>query len=116
ALGATALGVTTLGWAHAAPPSAAAAAPGGVLTVTSAGSALDAAFAAGVRQACGAAAHASVQGLDSATFQRLGQWLADGQDTLLVGLLDDAAATLVLDLLRSAGGRVLEEHHHRVDR
>ena len=41
--------------------------------------------------------------------------LADGKETLLVGLLDDASATLVLDLVRSAGGRVLAVENHRVD-
>ena len=41
--------------------------------------------------------------------------LTDSQETLLVGLLDDASATLVLDLVRSCGGRVLAVEHHRVD-
>ena len=32
-----------------------------------------------------------------------------------LGLLDDASATLVLDLVRSSGGRVLAVENHRVD-
>ena len=59
--------------------------------------------------------HTVLQGLDSAPFQQLGQLLADGQSTVLVGLLDDASAALVLDLVRSAGGRVLSEQVHHVD-
>lgn len=122
-LAAAGLAVSGVSWAQAATsalPSAAAAAAttaaDSVLAVTSAGqgSALDMAFVAGV-QAAGKTSHTGLQGLDSATFNRLGQLLADGQDTVLVGLLDDASATLVLDLVRSAGGRVLHEQHHRVD-
>jgi hypothetical protein len=45
----------------------------------------------------------------------LGELLARQSETLLVGLLDDASATLVLDLVRSCGGRVLAVEHHRVD-
>jgi hypothetical protein len=39
--------------------------------------------------------------------QPAGRWLTDSEETLLLGLLDDASATLVLDLVRSSGGRVL---------
>ena len=121
-LAAAGLAVSSAGWIQAASasttPAAAAAnlAADSVLAVTSAGqgSALDMAFVAGV-QAAGKTSHTGLQGLDSAAFNRLGQLLADGQDTVLVGLLDDASATLVLDLVRSAGGRVLSEQHHRVD-
>ena len=93
------------------------AAPSDVLAVTSAlhGSALDAAFAAGVQGTTLGAAHTGLQGLDSAAFNQLGELLADGKQTLLVGLLDDASATLVLDLVRSSGGRVLAVENHRVD-
>lgn len=125
-LAAAGLAVSSAGWIQAASasttpaatPAAAAAniAADSVLAVTSAGqgSALDMAFVAGV-QAAGKTSHTGLQGLDSAAFNRLGQLLADGQDTVLIGLLDDASATLVLDLVRSAGGRVLSEQHHRVD-
>ncbi|MDR2296804.1 MAG: hypothetical protein LBE30_00460 [Comamonas sp.] len=93
------------------------AAPTDVLAVTSSlhGSALDAAFVAGVQGSARDAAHTRLQGLDSTAFKQLGELLADGQETLLVGLLDDASATLVLDLVRSAGGRVLAVENHRVD-
>ena len=126
-LAAAGLAVSSAGWIQAASASTTpaatptAAAPANlaadsVLAVTSAGqgSALDMAFVAGV-QAAGKTIHTGLQGLDSAAFNRLGQLLADGQDTVLIGLLDDASATLVLDLVRSAGGRVLSEQHHRVD-
>ena len=53
-------------------------------------------------------------GLDAATYQQLDALLNDDTQTLLVGLLDDAAATLVLDLVRSAGGSVLSVEHHRI--
>lgn len=115
-LAAAGMAVTGLGWAHAAvAPAGAAAAPtaGGVLTVTSATTALEQAFIAGVQNA-GQATHTGLMGLDSAAFTQLGDLLADGQDTVLVGLLDDASATLVLDLVRSAGGRVMDVQHHRV--
>ena len=82
------------------------------------GGALDAAFLAGVRQAvgqpAGALAKPPLQGLEAATYQQLNPLLNDDTPTLLVGLLDDAAATLVLDLVRSAGGRVLSVEHHRM--
>ena len=93
------------------------AASADVLAVTSAlrSSALDAAFVAGVQSTARGAAHTGLQGLDSAAFNQLGELLADGKETMLVGLLDDASATLVLDLVRSAGGRVLAVESHRVD-
>lgn len=93
------------------------AASSDVLAVTSSlhGSTLDAAFVAGVQGSARDAAHTSLQGLDGTAFKQLGELLADGQETLLVGLLDDASATLVLDLVRSAGGRVLAVENHRVD-
>ena len=113
----------------------AAAASTAILSLV-AGSPLDPAFLAGVREAAGAAAgkvagEASKPGqpsgakqgatqtyglssLDAGRFQHLEALLRDGQETRLVGLLDDARATLVLDLVRSAGGRVLFEARHRV--
>ena len=121
-LAAAGLAVSGMGWAQAATATAgktasAVAGSADVLAVTSYlhGSALDAAFVAGVQSTARGAAHTGLQGLDSAAFNQLGELLADGQETLLVGLLDDASATLVLDLVRSCGGRVLAVEHHRVD-
>lgn len=116
-LAAAGLAVSGIGWAQAAAAKASAtAAATEVLAVTTGlqGSALDAAFVTGVQSAARHASHTGLQGLDSAAFTQLGSLLVDGQDTLLVGLLDDASATLVLDLVRSAGGRVLATEHHRV--
>lgn len=89
------------------------------VTALVSGSALDAAFMAGVQQAVKAPGGQSLsaqplQGLDAATFASLNSLLNDDSATLLVGLIDDASATLVIDLVRSAGGRVLSMQHHRV--
>lgn len=82
------------------------------------GGALDAAFLAGVRQAtaqpAGSLVTQPLQGLEASTYQQLNALLNDDTPTLLVGLLDDAAAILVLDLVRSAGGRVLSVEQHRI--
>lgn len=117
-LAAAGLAVSGMGLAQVASAlTGKTAASSDVLAVTSAlhGSALDAAFAAGVQDTALGAAHTGLQGLDSAAFNQLGELLADGKQTLLVGLLDDASATLVLDLVRSSGGRVLAVENHRVD-
>ena len=117
-LAAAGLAVSGMGLAQAATVLAGKpAASADVLAVTSAlrSSALDTAFVAGVQSTARGAAHTGLQGLDSAAFNQLGELLADGKDTVLVGLLDDASATLVLDLVRSAGGRVLAVENHRVD-
>ena len=116
-LAAAGFAVSGVGWARAATTLPAAATRTDVVAITSAlqGSALDAAFMAGVRSTSRAATHADLQGLDSAAFQQLSALLADGKDTQLIGLLDDASATVVLDLVRSAGGRVLAMEQHRVD-
>jgi hypothetical protein len=118
-LAAAGLMMTNLSWAQASAPQAAAA--GAALadvTALVSGSALDAAFLAGVRQSVNAPAGqalsaAPLQGLDAATFARLNQLLNDDSATLLVGLIDDASAAIVIDLVRSAGGRVLSVQHHR---
>ena len=122
ALTATGLAVSGIGWAQAATSAAgrtagAATRSAEVLAVTSSmhASALDKAFVAGVQSTSRNALHTGLQGLDSAAFHQLGELLSDSQETLLVGLLDDASATLVLDLVRSSGGRVLTVEHHRVD-
>lgn len=119
-LAAAGLSVSGLSWAQPgvpAQPAADAAARPDVTTLV-AGGALDAAFLAGVRDAVRGQgqrlATQPVQGLEAATYQRLDALLNDGEPTLLVGLVDDAAATLVLDLVRTAGGRVLSVQHHRV--
>lgn len=91
-----------------------------------AGSALDAAFLAGVHRAATArgAGHAAghpaghplahrIDGFDAAFFLQLEALLRDDRETRLLGLLDDATATLVIDLVRSAGGRILVETRHR---
>ena len=118
-LTAAGLAVSGIGWAQAATSAAGRTAtrPAEVLAVTSSmhASALDKAFVAGVQSTSRNALHTGLQGLDSAAFNQLGELLTDSQETLLVGLLDDASATLVLDLVRSAGGRVLAVENHRVD-
>ncbi len=103
------------------PPAAGTAATA-LLAVTSraGGAALNAAFLAGVAAGSTASAPSlpampalQLRGLDADAFTRLDTLLKDGEPTLLVGLTDDAAATLVLDLVRSAGGQVLAVTHHR---
>ena len=83
------------------------------------GSAHDSEFLAGVQAA--AQSQGLVQnevihlrGLDAAVFSRLRRMLQDGEPATLVGLADDASATLILDLVRSAGGRVISTEHHRL--
>lgn len=102
----------------AAPLADAAADAAARVTPLVSGGALDAAFLAGVRNAMSQPAAALVnpplQGLEAATYQQLNALLNDDTPTLLVGLLDDAAAILVLDLVRSAGGRVLSVEQHRI--
>lgn len=117
-LAAAGLAVSGMGLAQAATVlTGKPAASADVLAVTSAlrSSALDSAFVAGVQSTARGAAHTGLQGLDSAALNQLGELLADDKETVLVGLLDDASATLVLDLVRSSGGRVLAVEHHRVD-
>lgn len=111
-------------WAQASTSAAAPLADAGVadtatrVTPLVSGGALDAAFLAGVRQAtaqpAGSLVTQPLQGLEASTYQQLNALLNDDTPTLLVGLLDDAAAILVLDLVRSAGGRVLSAEPHRI--
>lgn len=124
-LAAAGLAVSTTSWAKSIwspAPGLSAGLQQQPLSVTTlvGGSALDAAFLAGVRQAVDASSGAaplthSLQGLEAATFKRLGALLQDSEPSLLVGWLDDASAVLVLDLVRSAGGQVLSVQHHRID-
>ena len=83
------------------------------------GSAHDSEFLAGVQAAAksqGLVQNEAIQlrGLDAAVFSRLRRMLQDGKPATLVGLADDASATLILDLVRSAGGRVISTEHHRL--
>lgn len=83
------------------------------------GSALDHAFLEGVHDALRptAATIASTQalaGLGAETFGRLNTHLQDTDPSLLIALLDDASAVLVLDLIRSAGAKVLSVQHHHL--
>jgi len=83
------------------------------------GSALDRAFLEGVHDALrpASATVASTQalaGLGAETFGRLNTHLQDTDPSLLIALLDDASAVLVLDLIRSAGARVLSVQHHHL--
>ena len=113
--------VSTPSWARSLWPTgdattAAAPAQAAVSTLVS-GSALDSAFLAGVNSALpghGAAATHQLSQLDAGLYQQLNAQLNDGEPGLLVGLLDDASAVLVLDLLRSAGAQVLSVQHHQV--
>ena len=81
-LAAAGLAVSGMGLAQVASAlTGKTAASSDVLAVTSAlhGSALDAAFAAGVQDTALGAAHTGLQGLDSAAFNQLGELLADGK-------------------------------------
>lgn len=79
---------------------------------------IDEAFLSGVRMAAKAGGRRTTElplkNLDTATYSKLHRLLGDAQTTLLVGLLNDAAATLTLDLVRSHGGRVLSVQEHRI--
>lgn len=121
-LAAAGLAMVAMPWAQAtsAPGIRDAASAGARVSALVSGSALDAAFLAGVQQGVNAPAGQSLstqplKGLDAATFGQLNQLLNDGSETLLVGLIDDASAAIVIDLVRSAGGRVLSLQHHRAD-
>jgi len=120
-LAAAGLAVSTTSWARAvwSSPAGLEQPPRAVTTLVG-GSALDAAFLAGVRQAVDAAGQSAplahpLRGLEAATFQQLDALLRDREASLLLGWLDDASAVLVLDLVRSAGGQVLSVQHHRID-
>jgi hypothetical protein len=103
-----------------APAAPLAPAPGlAAVTPLVTGSVLDAEFLAGVRAAAQAQGLVHndvirVQALDAAVFTRLGALMQAGEPATLVGLADTASATLVLDLVRSAGGRVLSMQQHRL--
>lgn len=121
-LAAVGFAMTSLRFAHAgnsAADSLTASQLRAAVTPLVTGSALDSEFLAGVQAA--AKAQGLVQneairlhGLDAAVFIRLGRMLQAGEPATLVGLADNASATLILDLLRSAGGRVISIEHHRI--
>ena len=100
-LAAAGLVVAGMPWAQAAANSVAS--PAGAqdapaVTALVSGSALDAAFLAGVQQATAAGqgpASQSLQGLDTAAFMRLNALLVDGQAGLLVGLVDTFGKVLL---------------------
>jgi len=115
--------VSTPSWARSIWPAgdAASTAPAQPLAVSTlvSGATLDSAFLAGVNDALQAdalkvSATHHLNHLGAEVFNHLNAQLNDGEPGLLVGLLDDASAVLVLDLLRSAGARVLSVQHHRV--
>lgn len=88
------------------------------ITALTSDAAIEEAFLGGVRMAAKAGGRRTTElplkNLDTATYSKLHRLLRDGQPTLLVGLLNDAAATLALDLVRSHGGRVLSVQEHRI--
>jgi hypothetical protein len=93
--------------------------PAAPVTPIVTGSALDSEFLSGVQAATAQQGLVQnevirMQGLDSALFGRLSTLLNAGTPATLVGLADDASAALILDLVRSAGGRVLSSEHHRI--
>lgn len=114
-----AAGVAVPAAAHAAIPAAAASAtatPRRVLPVL-AGTALDAAFLAGVDAAAARSsatllpAHA-LGAFDAAALAALTP--AADAATAIVGLTDSASALLVIDRVRAAGGRIVDMTHHRL--
>jgi len=113
--------VSSPSWARSLWPTGdaptATGAPAMAISTLVSGSALDSAFLAGVNsaaQADNALPTHHLSQLDAGLYQQLNAQLNDGQPGLLVGLLDDASAVLVLDLLRSAGAQVLSVQHHQV--
>lgn len=89
------------------------------LTAVVSGSALDHQFLAGV--AAAAQQHGMQQqpalrlnGPDGTLLNHIHTLAQDAQPAMLVGLVDDATAAVLLDLVRSSGGRVLSEQHQRL--
>lgn len=89
------------------------------LTAVVSGSALDSQFLAGV--AAAAQQHGMQQqpalrlnGLDGTLLNHIHALAQDAQPAMLVGLVDDATATVLLDLVRSSGGRVLSQQPQRL--
>ncbi|MFC3532931.1 hypothetical protein ACFOLG_12150 [Vogesella facilis] len=123
-LAAVGLAFTGGSLAHAASglPDTATLAAGSQMPLTAvvSGSAVDRQFLAGVSAA--AQQHGmqqqpalSLNGLDGSLLQHIHTLAQDTQPAMLVGLVDDATATVLLDLVRSAGGRVLAQQHQRLN-
>lgn len=100
-----------------------ATATGGSMSLTAvvSGGATDSQFLAGVSAA--ALQHGmqqqpalSLNGLDGSLLSHLHALAQDSQEAMLVGLVDDATATVLLDVVRSSGGRVIAQQHHRLGR
>jgi hypothetical protein len=115
--------VSSTSWAKSLwqPGSGAAENQGEALAVSTlvSGSLLDQAFLDGVQNALlpvstAVASPQALAGLSAETFNRLSTQLQDGEPALLLALLDDASAVLVLDLIRSAGAKVLAVQHHHL--
>lgn len=98
--------------APATPGEAAMAERGSTVLLVSAGAA-DSAFVHGARAGVGASGLTLLEASRELAFV-LGfeQALRDGQPTRAMGMLDDALATLLIDLARSAGARVPWIGHH----
>ena len=89
------------------------------LTAVVSGNVPASAFLAGVTAA--AQQHGMAQqpplrldGPDGSLLNHIHALAQDAQPAMLVGLVDDATATVLLDLVRSSGGRVLSEQHQRL--
>jgi hypothetical protein len=78
------------------------------------GNAAEAAFLLGARNS---QADIAIQrtDLDASYMQRLAEQLASPQPQHIIGLVDDASATLILDLARSAGARIQWLGQHASD-
>ena len=122
-LAAVGFAMTSLRFAHAGNSAAASLTASQTLAAVTpivTGSALDSEFLMGVQAAVKAQGLVQnevirLRGLDAAVFSHLSRMLQAGEPATLVGLADDASATLILDLVRSAGGRVISIEHHRLD-
>lgn len=89
------------------------------LTAVVSGSAVDSPFLAGVTAASqqfGMQQQPALKldGLDGSLLNHIHTLAQDSQSAMLVGLVDDATAVLLLDLVRSSGGRVLSQQQHRL--
>lgn len=101
------------------PNNAATGDAGMTLTAVVSGGAADSAFLAGVTAAAlqrGMQQQPALRldGLDGSLLSHIHTLAQDAQQAMLVGLVDDATAVVLLDVVRSAGGRVLSQQHHRL--
>lgn len=89
------------------------------LTAVVSGGANDSQFLAGVtaaalQQGMQQQPALRLEGLDGSLLNHIHALAQDPQPAMLVGLVDDATAVVLLDVVRSAGGRVLSQQHHRL--